>query len=45
MKKYYNPEIEVVLLKNEDILTASLTAAGEFAWGAVEDGNVWDWES
>ena len=43
MKKYYNPEIEMIVLANEDILTASLTALDAFGMGAVEGEDMWTW--
>ena len=43
MKKYYNPEIEMIVLANEDILTASLTALDAFDMGAVEGEDMWTW--
>ena len=43
MKKYYNPEIEMIVLTSEDILTASLTKADMFDMGAVEGEDLWTW--
>ena len=43
MKKYYNPEIEMIVLTSEDILTASLTKADMFEMGAVEGEDLWTW--
>ena len=42
MKKYYNPEIELIVLANEDILTLS-TATTAFDMGAIEGEDLWIW--
>lgn len=44
MKKYTNPEIELVLLQNEDVISTSLTENGVFAFGDEDvAGSVWSW--
>lgn len=45
MKKYYNPEIELVLLSDEDVITTSggMTVGLEgFGFGS-DDNNTWVW--
>ena len=42
MKKYYNPEIEMIVLTNEDILTLS-DITTPFNMGAVEGEDLWTW--
>ena len=42
MKKYYNPEIELIVLANEDILTLSAQSSA-FGMGEGADELVWEW--
>ena len=42
MKKYYNPEIEMIVLANEDILTLSEQSVA-FGMGESADELVWKW--
>ena len=41
MKKYYNPEIELIVLANEDILT--LSKADVFDMGLTPGEDLWEW--
>ena len=46
MKKYYNPEIEMIVLASEDVITTSgLTKAGVFSMGENENELLWDWDA
>ena len=45
MKTYYNPEIEMILLSNEDVIATSM-AISKTAFGfgdGIEDNNTWVW--
>lgn len=45
MKKYYNPELEIVMLsENEDVLTMSVQVNAYSGFGNVNDEEgVWNW--
>lgn len=45
MKKYYNPELEIVMLsENEDVLTMSVQDAAYSGFGNSNDPEgVWQW--